>query len=128
MLSPTRKSCSCEELAPLVVEQRAVGLDRVLELLARAPVPLGQLDGAAEEVEAHQRGLAALPGDGDLAGPAATSSSWRDVGLEHVVAHPEPVARVERLLRQEEAVLAVEVADRAGRLGQHVELGGDRCS
>ena len=37
--------------------------------------------------------------------------------------HPEPAARVQHLLGQEEAVLAVEVADRAGGLGEQVQAG-----
>jgi hypothetical protein len=117
----------CEELSPLVVQQRAVGLDRVLDPYARTLDTLGQLDSAAEEVETHQRGLATLPGDRHLIGLVSVEQLG-DVRLEHLVAHPEPVAGVQRLLHQEEAVLAVEIADRAGRLREHVELGGDRCS
>ncbi len=44
-----------------------------------------------------------------------------DVLLQHVVAHAELAAGIEDLLVQEEAVGAVQVADRACRLGQQVE-------
>ena len=120
MLRPTRNLCFLKKRAPLVVERRAVGLDRVGDLLARALVPLDVLDRALEEVEAHQRRLAALPADDHL-GAGLRLEQLPDVGLEQLVGHPEPAAGVEHLLREEEAVLAVEVADRARRLGQQVE-------
>ena len=75
---------------------------------------------APEEVEAHERGLAALPGDRDLGRPVRLEE-LADVQLQHLVRHAESAARVQRLLGQEEAVGAVEVADRARRLGQQVE-------
>ena len=53
-----------EELAPLIREQRPIGLDRVLESHALLPVALLHLNRSAVEVEAHQRRLASLPGDG----------------------------------------------------------------
>ncbi len=55
-----------EERAPLVVEPRAVGLDRVGDLLSGPLILPHVLDRALEEVEAHQRRLAALPADDDL--------------------------------------------------------------
>ncbi len=110
-----------EQLAPLVGEQRAVRLDGVVHLLAGLPVALGELDGATEEVDAHEGGLAALPGDGHL-GRGLRFDDLPHVGVEQLVGHAEPVPGVERLLRQEEAVLAVEVADRARRLGENVEV------
>src|SRR4029079_678993 len=42
-----------KELAPLVVEQRAVGLNRVLHGLARLLQLVDQLNRSAVEVEAH---------------------------------------------------------------------------
>ena len=44
-----------------------------------------------------------------------------DVLLEQLVRHPEAAARVEQLLREEEAVRAVEIADGAGWLREQVE-------
>ena len=116
-----------EQLAPFVGEQRPVRLDGVLDLLGRPAVPLDERHGAAEEVHTHQRGLAALPRHGHGAVGLAVEQ-LAHVGLEQLVGHPEPVAGVQRLLRQEEAVLAVEVADRSGGLGQQVERhpGGGR--
>ena len=111
-----------EEGRPLVGDQRGVGLDRVFELHARSLPALGDLDRPPEEIDAHQRRLAPLPGNGDLGG-GVRIEQLADVGLEHLVAHPEPVARVQRLLGKEEAIRAVEVADCPGGLRQHVELG-----
>ena len=52
-----------QEHAPLVGQERPVGLERVQDLLARLPELIDELDGAAEEVESHERRLAALPGE-----------------------------------------------------------------
>ena len=61
-----------EEFAPLVGEQRAVGLDRVVDGLARLPVSVGQFERTPEEVDTHQRRFAALPGDGHFRGRTET--------------------------------------------------------
>ena len=109
-----------EEGRPLVGDQRGVGLDRVLELHAGSLRTLGDRDRLAEEVDAHQRRFAALPGNGDL-GSGVRFEQLADVGLEHLVAHPEPVAGVQGFLGKEEAVRAVEIADRPRGLRQNVE-------
>ena len=122
--SPTRKRVLLEERTPLVVQQRAVGLDRVGDALARQRQVVGDLDRTPEEVEAHHRGLAALPRHRDLRRAGVRLDQLPQVGLQQVVGHPEAAARVEHLLGQEEAVLAVQVADGAGRLGQQMERRG----
>jgi hypothetical protein len=75
---------------------------------------------APVEVEPHQRRLATLPGDGDL-GRVLRFDGLLDVRLHHFVRHPERAVWIELLLRQEEAVGAVKVADGAGGLCHHVE-------
>src|SRR3954470_24238749 len=55
-----------EERAPVVVEQGAIGLHGVQNLLTGSRIPSFELDGSPEEVQAHQRRLPALPGDYDL--------------------------------------------------------------
>ena len=109
-----------EEPRPVAVDLGAVGLDGVPHRHAGRRVALAQLHGAAEELEPHQRGLAALPGDLDL-GRAVRLDELADVELERLVAHARLRVRVQELLLEEEAVGAVEVARRAGRLGQQVE-------
>ena len=121
METPTRKSCSPEERRPLVVEERGVGLDGVEDPLTGCGVPLLELEGAAEEVEPHHRRLTALEGDHDLVDAALGGEELADVRLVDVGVHPEAAARVELVLGEEEAVLAVEVADRPGGLGHDVE-------
>ena len=111
-----------EERAPVPRRSCAVGLDRVLDRLAGLPVALDQLDRAPEEVEAHERRLTALPGDRHRR-RLVRLEQLLDVQLQEVVLHPEPRTRVERLLGQEEAVRAVEVAHGAGGLGEQVEAG-----
>ena len=110
-----------QERAPLVIEQGAVRLDRVEDPLARRGVLAFQLDRPPEEIQAHHRGLAALPGDHHLRGPRVALEQLTDIRLLQVFGHPEPAARIQHLLGQEEAVLAIQVADRARGLGHHVE-------
>ena len=76
--------------------------------------------GAPVEVQPHQRWLAALPGDVDAV-RLVRLDELADVLLQHRLAHAELAAGVEDLLVQEEAVGAVQVADRAGRLRQQVK-------
>ena len=111
-----------EQLAPGIVQKRAVGLDGVLDPLARPAVTLGQLERPAEELQPHERGLAALPRDRDLGGRGVGLEELAHVGLEQLIGHSKAIAGIERLLGQEEAVLAIEIANRSGRLGQDVEF------
>ena len=80
----------------------------------------------------HHRRLATLPRDGDLGRTGVRLDQLAQVGLEELVGHAEPAARVQHLLGQEEAVRAVEVADSARRLGEEMEGSGriarKRCS
>ena len=121
---PHQETVLGEEGAPLVGQQRAVGLDRVHDPLARPPDRLGQFDRAPEEVQAHHRRLTALPGDDDLGRRGVRPDQLAQVHLKQVIGHPEAAPRVQHLLGQEEAVGAVQVADRSGRLGEQVEASG----
>ena len=109
-----------EEGAPVVVEQDPVGLEGLLHDLSRPAVLLDQLDGAGEEGEPHERRLAPLPGHRHLGCPVGLEQ-LADVGLEGGLGHPLLVAGVQRILGQEEAVGAVDVAGGPARLGQEVE-------
>jgi len=111
-----------QEGAPRVVQPGAVGLERVRNLLSRLLVALHAGDRALEELEPHQRRLAALPAD-DHVGARVRLEQLADVGVEQIVGHAEPAARIEHFLREEEAVLTIEIADRAGRFGEHVKIG-----
>ena len=112
-----------EKFAPRVVEPDSIGLERIAHAHSRGRAGRLQFDGAAEEVEPHQRGLASLVGEVDL----ARFSRLRldilpQVGFERLLRHvPGFARRVERLFLQIEAVFAGEIADRADRLGDHVQ-------
>jgi hypothetical protein len=95
----------------------------VLHGLAGMAVLLDELDRAAKELELHQRGLAALPRHRDLR-HAVRLEQLADVGLERGLGHTVLVVRVQRFLRQEEAVGAIDVAGRSARLGQQMEARG----
>ena len=105
--------------------QRAVGLDRVLDRAARLTILL-DVAPSTRRKKSSPMSVGSPPCQAivDLRVRLGLEQ-LADVGLEDVVGHPEPAARIQHLLRQEEAVLAVEVADGAGRLGEHVKR---RCS
>ena len=117
---PNEEALRRKELRPSLVEQRPVCLHRVQEALVRAAARLGERDEATEEGESHQRRLAALPGDRDL-GRVVGLDDLADIGLGNLVTHAETGAGIERFLVEVEAVGAIEVADRSGRLRHHVE-------
>ena len=117
---PNQKIVFLEERAPVVIEKDAVGLEGVLHHLAGPAVLFNQFDGAPEEIELHQRRLAALPRHRHL-GRAVRLQQLPDVGLERGLGHPLLVVRVQRFLGQEEAILAVNIAGGPARLRQQVE-------
>ena len=110
----------CEELAPFVVQEGAVGLQGVLDAHARTLVLLLQSHGLPKPVESHQGWLAALPGKGDLRDLLGLDV-LTGVLLEQVQRHAEVRSGIEILLGQEIAIGAVQVADRAARLEHDVE-------
>ena len=81
-----------------------------------------QIDGSLEEVQPHQGRLATLPSHVDFPS-SMTLQQLPEVGRQQILGHPEAAAGIQHLLGQKETVLAVEVADRAGRLDQNVESG-----
>ena len=105
-----------QEGGPLLIDEGGVGLQGVDHLLGGAPVGLAQLDEPAEEGQAAQGRLTALPEHGDLS-VTAGGQVLGDVGLQGLLAHELARDVVEQLLGQEEAVLAVQVAGGPGRLG-----------
>ncbi len=109
-----------EESAPLVIEEDAVGLEGVLDPGARLLIFFLELHGPAEEIEPHQGRLASLPGDGHLRNLVGFEK-LPDIGLVHLIGHPETTAGIKPLLLQEEAVVAVQIAGRTRRLGHDVK-------
>ena len=110
-----------EEGRPSVVQLGAVGLDCVLRPLPRGEVVVDQLDGTVEELEPHQRRLAPLPSDLHDRNAGVRLDQLTDIGLEQLIGHPEAAARIQHLLREKEAVGAVEVADRTCGLREQVK-------
>ena len=110
-----------QEAGPLITDQSGVGLNRVEDPLAGSGVSLLQFQGPGEEFEAHHRRLSALEGHHDLRCVCVGRQQLFDVRGVHIVVHPERTARVELLLGKVEAVLTVQIADRPGGLGHHME-------
>ena len=109
-----------EKLAPLVVEEDAVGLEGVLDLGAGLLIFFLKLHGSPEEIETHESRLASLPGHGDLRNLVGFEK-LPDISLVHLIGHPEIASRIELLLLQEEAVVAVQIAGRTRWLGHDVK-------
>jgi len=110
-----------QKLAPCIVEQRAVGLECIVDSLAVCILFL-QRDDVIEEWNPQQRWLAALPGKADVL-IRLRLNVLTNVGFEHIIRHAEftPTARVEIFLLQVVAVGAIEIADCAMRLGHDVK-------
>ena len=105
-----------QELAPGIVEVRAVRLEIVLAPdMGRTIFPL-ELDHLPEEVDAQEGRLAALPGkDHFLA--VLSFEVQPDESFEHLIGDAPLFRPSEQFLfRKIAAVRAVEIAERAGRL------------
>src|SRR6266700_27900 len=76
-----------EELAPVVIEQRSIGLERVLNLLAVCVLPL-QLDDTLEERNSKECRLTALPRKFDRR-QRMRLDVLAYVVLQHLIAHAE---------------------------------------
>ncbi len=90
---PDQEAILGEELAPRIVQQRAVGLQGVLGSRARAGVLLLVRHRLAEKVQAHQGRFAALPGKVDFWG-ALSSDVLAGVIFQRLVRHAEGRARI----------------------------------
>jgi hypothetical protein len=85
-LTPHEEAVLGEERGPRIVKEGAVGLDRVHDPLAWLLQRLGQLDRAPEEVQAHHRRLAALPGHDHLRRGGVRLDQLAQVQLKQVIA------------------------------------------
>ena len=112
-----------QERAPVVVQQRAVGLQCVFDAFA-AGMALLQRHGPAKEVEPGERRLAAVPDERYRVDPVAFDV-LADVALEQRIVHLRFDARIDRLLVQIVAVGAIEVAARSDGFDHRRE--GARC-
>ena len=118
---PDQEVVLLQKRRELVIDQRPICLQRVQDPLPRPGVLALQLDRAAEELDAHDRRLPALPRDHHLRRPPVGLEQLTDIALLQLLRHPEAAARIQHLLGEKEAVLAVEIADRARRLRHHVK-------
>src|SRR5450631_304734 len=83
---PDQEIVLLEEGAPCVVEQQAIGLERLLNHLPGPSVLFDQRDRVLEEFELHQRGLATLPSDSHLRGTMGFQE-LSDIGVERLLRH-----------------------------------------
>jgi hypothetical protein len=82
------------------------------------------LHDTAEPVQAEDGGLAAVPGKQDL-GARGHGDLLRDVVFKQFAIHAEDTSlRVQGFFGQVITVAAVEVADRARRLGKNLKIAG----
>src|SRR5664280_2286212 len=98
-----------EERAPFIVEVRSVGLNGVIDLLARLPVFLNQLNRATKKIQSHERRFTALPGNGYRL-RLLRLQELANVDIQQIVSHTEIAIGIKSLLGEKEAVLAIEIA------------------
>ena len=111
-----------KEMAPLVGQKDSVGLEGVLNPRAGLCVLLLDLHGALIEIQAHECGLSALPRHGHQRTSMAFKKLF-DISLMHLIGHAEIAFRIKLLLFQIEAIVATEIACRAGGRCHHVKRG-----
>jgi hypothetical protein len=119
---PNQKTVLLEKGAPVVIEKDTVGLKGVLDHLARPPILLNDLERVPEEIELHQSWFATLPSHCNL-GSAVRLQQLLDVGLECMLGHALLIVRIQRFLRQEKTIFAVNIARCAAWFRQQVEAG-----
>ena len=107
-----------EKTRPLITHQRPVRLQSMAHTLGGATVALTQLHEALEKAEAAQGRLPALPQHRHLAVTARLKVRLH-VALQRLLRHGLRRRIVEQLLRQEKAILAVQVTCRTRRLRHH---------
>ena len=116
-----------EEFCPRIVEQDAIGLEGVGDLLA-VGIFLLDLDEIPEIIDTQQRRFPALPGKIHHR-RIVRLDILPDVALQHIFVHRPLIdmrigLRIQQFLFEIEAVFAVEIADRPDGLSQHVEVCG----
>ena len=114
-----------EERAPVVVKQRAVGLQGVGHPLARPFVFINQFNRALEEIQAHQAWFSSLPGHTDLSGLLGCQQLFY-IRLKHLIRHAQAAIRIKLILPQVKTICASQVACGTRRLSQQRE--GSRCA
>ena len=116
-----RGSRSPQERAPLVVEQRRVGLQGVEDPLPRRGERSSSSSVRRKKSRPMRVGSPPWNATTTSSAPRWAARSWLMYASCTRGVHTELAARVELVLGEEEAVLAVQVADGAGGLGHDVE-------
>ena len=117
---PNQKMLVVKELAPLIVEQRAVGLQRVLNAHSRLFIFLLQGYRLAEKIQPHERWLATLPGKNHF-GHLLGLDILAGVVFQHFIRHAETALGIQILFLKIKAVLAVEIANSPAGLDHNME-------
>ena len=112
-----------EKLAPFVVQEDAVGLDGIDDLLPLRPELILQSDRPAEEVDAHQGGFPALPSEADLGQCGGLCGNVLPGHLlQNLRRHPERFGiGIQLILIQIETVAAIQITYWTDRLDKQVE-------
>jgi hypothetical protein len=93
----------------------------VFDFRAGAAMSGDVMKGPAEELEAHQRGFAAVPRKGDIR-TRLRLEELANVGFEQAVRHAEAIPGIEQLPRQKKTIRAVQIARRSCGLENRVKV------
>src|ERR1700735_3627358 len=104
-----KKIVFLEKGAPLVIQEDSVGLKRVFNGLPGPTVLLHDFDGLSKELDLHEGGLAALPGNRH-GRRAMRIQELLDVEFECFVRHPMLFVRIQGVFGQEKTIGAINVA------------------
>ena len=121
---PDRKILLLEKTAPIVIEQSGVCLNSVENAFSGGFIFVLNINDIPEIVQTEQSRFAAVPGKPYFIFGAGVDM-LADIFFEDIFLHAERRGtRIEILLFQVIAVVAVEVADRADRFGKYLKIAG----
>ena len=112
-----------EEVAPGVIEQRAIGLQRVVDFHAGSGMFLLQLHRPPEKIQPHESRFAALPGKGDFRHLLGGDVLAREC-FQYGVGHAELAVGIHHFFGEEVTIFTVQIANGPARFGHEVK-GGD---
>ena len=112
-----------EKSTPVIVQQGPVGLHGIDDRGARFLVFLQQFHAPSEEIQSHERRLAALPGHLDLR-DVLRIDQLPDISFQQFVCHSESAAWIKHFLGEEKAVGTIEVAGSTCRFCEYMKVFG----
>jgi hypothetical protein len=116
-----------KELTPGIIQQRAIGLQGIVNLHPWSGMFLLVMNDSFKKAQTHEGRFTTLPGKCYL-GNFLRFDVLAHKCFQQFIGHAEAAARIHHLLGQEVTIFAVQIANRACRFGHDVEGADGRGS